>query len=147
MAGLNTSPRRQQPLVMMEPTTTTTTATWMNNKSKAPLNPYDVLKVRKDATPSEIVLSYRKLALFHHPGRKRSEIASFCPLQLRRQLEFFEVLAACYETLMHNEFRRRYDMLLKDIEKKQEQQQQNNNNNNNSSFIPSRSTKKCCCSR
>ena len=140
MAGLNTSPRRQQRLVMMEPTTTTATATWMNNKSKAPLNPYDVLKVRKDATPSEIVLSYRKLALLHHPGRKRSEIASSCPLQLRRQMEFFEVLAACYETLMHHEFRRRYDMLLKDIEKKQEQQQQNNNNNS-SSFIQSRSTK------
>jgi curved DNA-binding protein CbpA len=125
---------------MMEPTTatTTTSTTRTNNKSNTPLNPYDVLKLRKDATPSEIVLSYRKLALFHHPGRKRSEIAP-CPIELRHRMEFFEVLAACYETLMHNEFRRRYDMLLKDIEKKQKQPQ--NNNNNNNSFIQPRSTK------
>ncbi|MGK3742828.1 MAG: curved DNA-binding protein CbpA [Bacillariaceae sp.] len=127
----------------MEPTTTTTTptTTWTNNISNTPLNPYDVLKLRKDATPSEIVLSYRKLALFHHPGRKRSEITSCCPIELRRKMDFFEVLAACYETLMHNEFRRRYDILLKDIEKKQKQQpqQNNNNNNNNNSLIPPRS--------
>jgi curved DNA-binding protein CbpA len=142
-----TPPRRHQRLVMMEPTTTTattsTSTTWTNNKSNTPLNPYDVLKLRKDATPSEIVLSYRKLALFHHPGRKKSGTSS-CPIELRRRMEFFEVLAACYETLMHNEFRRRYDILLKDIEKKQKHQQNYNNNNNNNNktyFIQPRSTK------
>jgi len=108
-------------------TTTTTNDTNRRRPSLKPtaqkthVNPYHVLELRKDATPSEIVLSYRKLALFHHPGRK-SKIS--CPLERKRRMNYFEMLAACYETLMHNEFRRRYDILLKDIEK----QQQNTNN-------------------
>jgi len=34
-------------------------------------------------------------------------------------MQFFEVLAACYETLMHSEFRRKCDVLLREMEKKQ----------------------------
>ena len=34
-------------------------------------------------------------------------------------MQFFEVLSACYETLMNGEFRRRCDVLLKEAEKKQ----------------------------
>jgi len=80
----------------------------------APVNPYRVLELRRDATPSEIIGSYRKLALMYHPGRKIS-----CPLERRKRIQTFEVLAACYETLMHTEFRRKCDALLKDMEKKQ----------------------------
>jgi len=80
----------------------------------SPVNPYHVLELRRDATPSEIIGSYRKLALIYHPGRKIS-----CPLERKKRMQFFEVLAACYETLMHSEFRRRCDVLLKEIEKKQ----------------------------
>lgn len=80
------------------------------------VNPYHILEIRKDATPSEVVLSYRKLALLMHPGRK-SKITS--PLERKLKMERFEVLAACYETLIHNGIRRRYDTLLKETENKE----------------------------
>ena len=83
-------------------------------KYNSPVNPYHMLELRRDATASEIIGSYRKLALIYHPGRKIS-----CPLERKRRMQLFEVLAACYETLMHSEFRRRCDGLLKDMEKKQ----------------------------
>eukprot|EP00537_Pseudo-nitzschia_pungens_P006447 CAMPEP_0172357960 /NCGR_PEP_ID=MMETSP1060-20121228/2306_1 /TAXON_ID=37318 /ORGANISM="Pseudo-nitzschia pungens, Strain cf. cingulata" /LENGTH=485 /DNA_ID=CAMNT_0013078923 /DNA_START=212 /DNA_END=1666 /DNA_ORIENTATION=+ len=88
------------------------TAPWNVVNCNSPVNPYRVLELRRDATHAEIVGSYRKLALIYHPGRKIA-----CPLERRKRLQFFEVLAACYETLMHNEFRRRCDVLLKDMEK------------------------------
>jgi hypothetical protein len=90
------------------------TATWNATECNSRVNPYHVLELRRDATPSEIIGSYRKLALIYHPGRKIS-----CPFERKKRMQFFEVLGACYETLMHSEFRRRCDVLLKDIEKKQ----------------------------
>ncbi len=81
----------------------------------APVNPYRVLELRRDATPAEIIRSYRKLALMYHPGRKVS-----CPLERKKRVQFFEILAACYETLMHNEYRRKCDVLLREIEKRQD---------------------------
>lgn len=83
----------------------------------APVNPYRVLELRRDATPAEIIRSYRKLALMYHPGRKVS-----CPLERKKRVQFFEILAACYETLMNNEFRRKCDVLLREIEKKHNNQ-------------------------
>ena len=83
----------------------------------APVNPYRVLELRRDATPAEIIRSYRKLALMYHPGRKVS-----CPLERKKRVQFFEILAACYETLMHNEFRRKCDVLLRESEKKHNNQ-------------------------
>jgi len=90
------------------------TVAWNTANCNSPVNPYHVLELRRDATPSEIIGSYRKLALIYHPGRKIS-----CPLERKKRLQFFDVLAACYETLMHSEFRRRCDVFLKDTEKKQ----------------------------
>jgi len=87
---------------------------WDSVNQNSPVNPYHVLELRRDATPAEIIGSYRKLALIYHPGRKIS-----CPLERKKRIQFFEVLAACYETLMHSEFRRKCDLLLKDVEKKQ----------------------------
>ena len=89
--------------------------TWSTTMNTA-VNPYHILEIRKDATPSEVVLSYRKLALLMHPGRK-SKITS--PLERKLKMERFEVLAACYETLIHNGIRRRYDTLLKETENKE----------------------------
>ena len=105
------------------------------------INPYHILQVRHDATKGEIKQAYRRLALFHHPGRKlglschdeatipvqqpitsKSEnqtnmqhsTSSFMKEQedLRKKY-VFEVLAACYETLICPESRRRYDIALK----------------------------------
>jgi curved DNA-binding protein CbpA len=78
------------------------------------INPYQVLELRRDATPTEIVQSYRKLALWHHPGRGGSST----PEERRRRLHFFEILSASYETLIHQESRRRYDVGLKQLERK-----------------------------
>lgn len=74
------------------------------------VDPYQVLQVRRDATPSEIRHAYRRLALWHHPGRclktPREERA--------RRRHVFEVLAACYETLLDKDARVRVDALLKE---------------------------------
>lgn len=85
---------------------------WNITNCNSPVNPYHVLELRRDATPAEIIGSYRKLALIYHPGRNVSS-----PRERKIRMQFFEILAACYETLMHNEFRRRCDVLLKNIEK------------------------------
>lgn len=84
--------------------------------STQPINPYKVLELRRDATPSEIVQSYRKLALLHHPGRGRGIDRLE---ERRRRIQTFETLSACYETLIHNESRRRYDIRLNQLERKQ----------------------------
>mmetsp|Transcript_5376 Transcript_5376/g.11096 ORF Transcript_5376/g.11096 Transcript_5376/m.11096 type:complete len:168 (-) Transcript_5376:96-599(-) len=101
----------------------------------APVNPYRVLELRRDATPSEIIGSYRKLALMYHPGRKIS-----CPLERKMRMQTFEVLAACYETLMHSEFRRKCDILLKDIEKKQKKQHESSSGQPTTKVATSRRT-------
>jgi len=79
------------------------------------VDPYQVLQVRKDATNSEIRYAYRRLSLWHHPGRKLK--SSLKERSRRRQV--FEVLAACYQTLVDKEARSRCDTLLKDLEEKQ----------------------------
>ncbi|KAG7369175.1 DnaJ domain containing protein [Nitzschia inconspicua] len=78
------------------------------------INPYQVLELRRDATVSEIVHSYQKLALWHHPGRGGSTSLE----KQRRRMYLFEILSACYETLIHPESRRRYDIHLKQLERK-----------------------------
>jgi hypothetical protein len=81
------------------------------SNSAAAVNPYHVLQIRRDATPSEIREAYRRLSLWHHPGRKID-----CPEERQRRLQVFEILAACYETLMENESRGMLDGLLRDLE-------------------------------
>jgi curved DNA-binding protein CbpA len=72
------------------------------------LNPYHILQVRRDATPSEIREAYRRLALWHHPGRRRDLSTD----EAKRRQQIFRILAACYETLLDNETRQIYDVLL-----------------------------------
>ena len=115
-SALNTTPKnsfRNRRHPAGSPSSTVLNGTDCN----APVNPYRVLELRRDATPSEIIGSYRKLSLMYHPGRKVS-----CPLEREKRMQFFVVLAACYETLMHSEFRRKCDVLLKDMDKKHSSQ-------------------------
>ena len=63
------------------------------------VNPYHVLQVRSDATLSEIRQHYRRLALWHHPGRCAT---STNDRELQRRAQVFEILAACYETLVYH---------------------------------------------
>ena len=83
------------------------------------VDPYQVLQVRRDATHSEIRQAYRRLALWHHPGRSLSVLllAYDDPAERRlRRLAVFGTVAACFETLMDAPTRRRCDGLLRDLE-------------------------------
>ena len=75
------------------------------------VNPYHVLQVRRDATPSELREAYRRLALWHHPGRCNDKTE-----QVRR-FQIFRNVAACYETLQDNDHRQRYDVLVYQLER------------------------------
>ena len=77
------------------------------------VNPYHVLQIRRDATPSEIRHAYRRLSLWHHPGRQAESKE-----ERQRRLQVFEIVAACYETLISNDSRRRLDHLLQETESK-----------------------------
>jgi len=77
-----------------------------------PVNPYDVLQVRRDATPFEIRAAYKRLALWHHPGRTHASLE-----ERQRRLQVFEILAACYETLTNPTSRRKFDAYMKDMER------------------------------
>lgn len=84
----------------------------VGGKFSVGVNPYQILQVRRDATPSEIRHAYRRLALWHHPGRCVGETAT--AEERSRRLHVFEVLAASYETLLDNEARLRCDKLLRE---------------------------------
>jgi curved DNA-binding protein CbpA len=81
----------------------------LSSSNAAPLvNPYHVLQIRQDASPSEIRHSYRRLALWHHPGRSHDSL-----LERRQRLQVFETISASFETLIEKDSRRRYDLFLK----------------------------------
>jgi hypothetical protein len=106
------------------------------------VDPYRVLQVRRDATPQEIRHAYRRLSLWHHPGRSihiemtdssnnnnsnsnrngNSDNSAECAERYRR-CQVFEILAACYETLLDKESRRRCDGLLRDVELQRKQKE------------------------
>ena len=50
----------------------TTTATTSFRNTGQHVNPFHVLQVRQDATVDEIRQHYRRLALWHHPGRRKT---------------------------------------------------------------------------
>jgi curved DNA-binding protein CbpA len=62
------------------------------------MNPYDILKVSKDATPAKIKHAYRKLASLYHPDKAGPG----------KEEEFRQVQLA-YDILYDPERRRRYD--------------------------------------
>lgn len=83
-------------------------------RQRVVVDPYQVLKIRRDATNSEIRYAYKRMALLNHPGR----ICSSEEERLRR-LQIFEIVAACYETLTHKETRRKCNELLHELEYQQ----------------------------
>jgi hypothetical protein len=101
------------------------------------VDPYRVLQVRRDATPQEIRHSYRRLSLWHHPGRSihihtatsssssnhTSNNNGIACAERYRRCQVFEILAACYETLLDKESRRRCDGLLRDVEWQRKQKE------------------------
>jgi hypothetical protein len=99
--------QQQQSLLRQKPQSPTSTSPG----GDLSVSPYHVLQIRRDATPSEIRQSYKRLALWHHPGRTHASRE-----ERQRRFQVFELLAACYETLMHSESRRRFDASLKDME-------------------------------
>jgi DnaJ family protein B protein 6 len=66
-------------------------------------DPYQVLGVSKDATPTEIRAAYRKLALRHHPDRKET------PEEKLQANETFAAISHAYEILGDDARRREYD--------------------------------------
>lgn len=69
-----------------------------NEASHHTVNPFHVLQVRHDATVSEIQYNYRRLALWHHPGRNKACHDD----ELQRRALVFYILAKCYETLVYH---------------------------------------------
>ncbi|GAX19684.1 hypothetical protein FisN_19Hh270 [Fistulifera solaris] len=82
---------------------------WTKRRSRpnhnSSIDPYQLLQIRRGATTQEIRHAYQRLALLHHPVRRRQQ-----------NQQMFEILAACYETLMDVEARRRCDLLLDEQE-------------------------------
>ncbi|KAE8441365.1 hypothetical protein EG329_005468 [Mollisiaceae sp. DMI_Dod_QoI] len=62
---------------------------------------YAVLEVDQTATSSEIIKSYKRLALLRHPDRNTT----------RNTTEAFQLLGAAYETLKDESKRRNYDLI------------------------------------
>jgi curved DNA-binding protein CbpA len=79
-----------------------------------PANPYQVLQIRRDATAMEIRQSFKRLALWYHPGRKQA--VDITQQERRRRYQFFNLLATCYETLISADCRRRYDHICRELE-------------------------------
>ncbi|MBC7391617.1 MAG: DnaJ domain-containing protein, partial [Opitutaceae bacterium] len=66
-------------------------------------NYYDILKVKTNASPSEIKSAYKRLAFIHHPDRNHGKKASE---------ESFKDVYEAYKTLSNVTKRRLYDSKL-----------------------------------
>jgi len=99
---------------VMGPLSPTCSTFGSEGNSKLPANPYEILQIRRDATATEIRQSYKRLALWYHPGRKQAQDVT--PQERKRRYQFFNLLAACYETLINMDSRRRYDSICRNLE-------------------------------
>ena len=83
------------------------------------LDPYEILGVPRDATIKQIKLSYRKLALKHHPDRQTSD------LDKEVAHKNFAAIGNAYEILEDEGRRREYDdgVLLQQQQQQQQQRQ------------------------
>jgi DnaJ domain len=109
---LNEADERRRKEALRAMASTMHASTVLEFREDEVLNPYSVLKIRKDATKAEIRQAYRRHALLHHPGRTgtRSELGKS---EQERRERVFTVLAACCETLLERESRARLDSILK----------------------------------
>lgn len=84
----------------MEPETQASLAAFPENATK-----YEILGVAPNATPEDLRVAYRRLALLYHPDRH--------PEEDRKQAgEIFRRIASAWETLSDPEERGRYDSAL-----------------------------------
>ncbi|KAL7536014.1 hypothetical protein ACHAXR_010956, partial [Thalassiosira sp. AJA248-18] len=81
-------------------------------------DPYAILGVPRDATFQQIKLSYRKMALKHHPDRQASESDK------KVAHKNFAAIGGAYEILGDEERRRNYDEGIQQQRHQQQQQQQ-----------------------
>jgi len=74
------------------------------------LNPYNVLKVRRDADMSEIKNSYRRLSRRYHPdGHRHRDILPGSCNNLEEVRDEWEKIRSAYEILRNPQKRRRFD--------------------------------------
>ncbi|KAK3061085.1 hypothetical protein LTS18_007054, partial [Coniosporium uncinatum] len=82
--------------------------------SPLPPDPYEALGVPKNATPTQIKTTYRKLALTCHPDKVKDEA-----LKAQKADEFHKIQQA-YEILGDEEKRERYDAQVRLAELRRE---------------------------
>jgi curved DNA-binding protein CbpA len=63
-------------------------------------NLYEILEVKKDATPEEIKSSYKRLALLYHPDRNPNNPEAE---------EYFKIITHAYQILSDDNLRKQYD--------------------------------------
>ncbi len=66
-------------------------------------NFYDILKIKPNASPSEIKSAYKRLAFIHHPDRNQGK---------KESEESFKIVHEAYKTLSNTTKRRLYDSKL-----------------------------------
>ena len=92
------------------------------------LDPYDILGVPRDATLKQIKLSYRKLALKHHPDRQTSD------LDKEVAHKNFAAIGNAYEILEDEGRRREYDEGVLLQQQQEQWQQQGREHSNHDPF-------------
>lgn len=97
---------RRRPLVSSSTSSSLCSRCQQANK---PIDPYQVLAVRRDATVEEIRNAYAKSALLYHPSRHTDEGE-----EQQRRAYIFRLLAASYETLHVEETRTTYNEIATD---------------------------------
>lgn len=66
-------------------------------------NYYDILNLKKEASPDEIKKSYRKLAREYHPDKNQGDT---------KKEEMFKLINEAYSTLSDEEKRKAYDLRI-----------------------------------
>jgi curved DNA-binding protein CbpA len=74
-------------------------------------DPYRALGLPHEATPSQIKVSYRKLAMQYHPDRLTRQNAS--PEETKEATDKFAAIAAAYQLLSDPQRKKAYDHIFK----------------------------------
>ena len=76
-------------------------------------DPYATLGLTHDATPSQIKVKYRKLALHYHPDRRQTSCSQQSSEEEREKTNKFVEIAGAYAVLSDPEKKKEYDHLYK----------------------------------
>ena len=112
-----TPPKRRSQDVNSGRNGDTTNSTTTNQPNFDSSCPYQILGVSRNATIQQIKLSYRKLALKHHPDRQSSEADKDTAHHI------FSSIGHAYEILSDSNKRRQYDEGLQQEQYQQQQHQ------------------------